>query len=349
MTASDASTNGGGVTASTELTPFGALASQCPIRGDIIENSDVPGVLTVGLFDGIAALRVAADVLQWNVLGHISVEKSTEAARVVERRFPSTIFVADVQSITLDMVKEWSTRFPQVSVILLGGGPPCQGVSGLNASKKGALKDSRSCLFTHVARIRELLMACFPWAQVRSLMESVASMSGEDEEVTSQSFGSYPWFIDAAGASLARRPRLYWIDWELQENVDCAQGTTPSGRKSITLQAELTQSDFVENRWILSEDTKLCTFTTSRPRSSPGYKPAGIHDCSPEEVERWVQDRHRFPPYQYKTMNLLHNKHGQVRLPSIREREVMMGFPRDYTMNCVQRRTRGLYLTKTSV
>lgn len=80
MTASDASTTGGGVTASTELTPFGVVASQCQIRGDVIEQSDVTGVLTVGLFDGIAALRVAIDVLQWNVLGHVSVEKSPRAS-----------------------------------------------------------------------------------------------------------------------------------------------------------------------------------------------------------------------------------------------------------------------------
>lgn len=74
------------------------------MRVDIIESTDVPVVLTVGLFDGIAALRVAADVLQWNVVAHISVEKSAEAARVVESRFPKTLFVNDVQSIDLPMV-----------------------------------------------------------------------------------------------------------------------------------------------------------------------------------------------------------------------------------------------------
>ena len=63
VTASDASTSGGGVTASQGLTAYGTVASACLTRGDILEPSEVSGVLTIGLFDGIAALRVAADAL----------------------------------------------------------------------------------------------------------------------------------------------------------------------------------------------------------------------------------------------------------------------------------------------
>lgn len=101
-----------------------------------MEPVDVSQVLTVGLFDGIGGLRVAADALGWNVVGHISVETSDSAARVVESRFPSTIRVSDVRQVNPEMVKEWALKFSQVSLILLGAGPPCQGVSGLNASKK---------------------------------------------------------------------------------------------------------------------------------------------------------------------------------------------------------------------
>ena len=39
------------------------------------------------------------------------------------------------------MVREWSRDYSQASVVLVGGGPPCQGVSGLNSDRKGALKD----------------------------------------------------------------------------------------------------------------------------------------------------------------------------------------------------------------
>ena len=43
----------------------------------------------VGLFDGIAALRLALGLLGCKVFGQISVESSPHARRVVESRFPS--------------------------------------------------------------------------------------------------------------------------------------------------------------------------------------------------------------------------------------------------------------------
>ncbi|CAL1141087.1 unnamed protein product, partial [Cladocopium goreaui] len=241
VTASDASTTGGGVTASNKLSPAGCVAAQCPVRGDVVEPTDITGVLTVGLFDGISGLRVAADVLGWNVMGHISVERSPEAARVVESRFPNTIHVSNVQDITGEMVKDWSLKFSQVGLILLGAGPPCQGVSGLNAARKGALRDERSAVFQHVPRVRDLLKAAFPWAQVQTLMESVASMDQSDEEIMSASFGATPWYIDAGNVSLAHRPRLYWTEWELVAEEDATLDVLPSG-----LNPNLRVQDLVE-------------------------------------------------------------------------------------------------------
>lgn len=183
VTASDASTQGGGICASTQVSPAGAVAAQCDIRGDVLEPTDVTQVLTIGMFDGISGLRVAADSLGWNVAGHISIEKSGQAARVVESRFPNTVHVADVELVNEAMVLDWSLKFSQVGLIFIGAGPPCQGVSGLNAQKKGALRDARSVLFKHVRHVRELVQRVFPWAQVRCLMESVASMDSKDEQV----------------------------------------------------------------------------------------------------------------------------------------------------------------------
>lgn len=73
--------------------------------------------------------------------GHISVEKTLEGRRVVEAAFAESIFVEDVALVNSQMVSEWAGRFSQVGLVLLGAGPPCQGVSGLNADKRGALKD----------------------------------------------------------------------------------------------------------------------------------------------------------------------------------------------------------------
>ena len=212
VTASDASTTGGGITASTGLTGFGQAAAGAKVRGDLADPGDLTAMLTIGLFDGIGALRVAADALGLGVIGHISVQKK-EASRVLESRFPSTLFVdGGVEAVDEETVRSWAARYSQAAVVLIGAGPPCQGVSGLNANRRGALRDHRSCLFSHVARIRELVRVHFCWAQVRYLAESVMSMDEGDRKVMTESFGDVPVSIDAAGVSLARRPRLYWCD-----------------------------------------------------------------------------------------------------------------------------------------
>lgn len=341
VTASDASTTGGGVTASQGLTAYGTVASACLTRGDILEPSEVAGVLTIGLFDGIAALRVAADALGWNVLGHVSIEKSAPASRVVESRFPGALFVQDVEEVDANLVQQWAQQFTQVALVLIGAGPPCQGVSGLNAARKGALRDQRSCLFTHVSRIRGLVKQAFPWAQVQALMENVASMDGADEGVMSISFGGPPWYIDAAGVSLAHRPRLYWLEWELLEAPGVQFGSTPKGRRTVKLEASLDEEQFLSPGWRKVSDAPFPTFTTSRPQEKPGYKPAGLHQCEPHEKERWQKDAHRFPPYQYQDKHCVRNKRGDLRVPNIQEREVIMGFPKDYTFSCVVKGQQG--------
>ena len=74
VTASDASTTGGGFCVTSGLTAYGVSALAAPVRGDIPEAFDYIQVLTIGLFDGIAALRVAADLLHLPMAGHVSVE-----------------------------------------------------------------------------------------------------------------------------------------------------------------------------------------------------------------------------------------------------------------------------------
>ena len=96
-------------------------------------------MLSVGLFDGIGALRVALDTLGVQVIGHVSVEKEAAARRVVEAHYPGTVSLSAVEDINEEVVQSWATRFSQCALVLLGAGPPCQGVSGLNCERQGAL------------------------------------------------------------------------------------------------------------------------------------------------------------------------------------------------------------------
>ena len=273
VTASDASTSGGGVCVSRGLSPFGMAASLCQVRGDVPEEMDLCPVLSIGMFDGIGALRVALDLLGAPVCGHISIEKSPEAQRVVEANFPDSLWVDDVEKVDEQMVQQWALTFGSVGVVVVGAGPPCQGVSGLNCDRKGALKDLRSRLFIHVPRVFKLVRRCFPWAQVHSLTENVASMDGPDCEVMNHEFELQPWYIDSHLMSLCHRPRLYWITWEVQEGPGVeifwgSDGKLPV-QGQIDLIAEISDKAFLEPGWEKVSPKPFPTFTTSKRRPAP--------------------------------------------------------------------------------
>ena len=192
VTCSDASTSGGGVCCSKGLTSVGHMASLGELRGRMANSISEHSVLLIGLFDGIGALRVAMDLQETYVLGYVSVEMCSNARRVVESHYPGVEHIDDVANISAEVVRGWSLRYSQCSLVIIGAGPPCQGVSGLNSDRRGALKDGRSCLFAHVPRIRDEAQRHFSWAQVHVLMESVSSMDQKDRDIMSEGFGDQP-------------------------------------------------------------------------------------------------------------------------------------------------------------
>ena len=342
VTCSDASTSGGGVCASTGVSKLGALVSQGSLRGELPELRTEHRILSVGLFDGIGALRVALDLIGASVIGHVSVEKDAEAQRVVESHFPEAVCVSDVSSVDDAMVAGWARDFSQASLVILGGGPPCQGVSGLNAQRRGALRDERSCLFVHVKRIWRLLQKHFPWCAVHALMESVASMDESDQQVMSEDFGSPPLLCDAGSMTWCHRPRLYWVSWEVTAGPGAHMEADTTKLTRLVLTAEQDLEEVCQEGWIKVDPSQAFpTFTTSRPRDRAGHRPAGIKQCSVEDLTRWSNDRFRYPPYQYQAKHLLINKKDELRLPSIEEKEYLMGFPIKYTSNCMAKARKG--------
>ena len=53
-----------------------------------------------------------------------------------------------------------------------------------------------------------------------------------------------PVVIDAMGVSLARRPRLYWVDWELQTADDAVAYTDEWGRPGLNLRGAPVEAGF---------------------------------------------------------------------------------------------------------
>ena len=102
----------------------------------------------------------------------------------------------------------------------------------------------------------------------------------------------------------------------------------------VMLEAPYDINAFLEPGWTKVSDEAFPTFTTSRPRTSPGRKPAGIKQCTEIELKDWAEDWHRSPPYQYQTKFRVQDKRKNTRLLNCDEREVMMGFPKGYSTAC---------------
>ena len=79
-------------------------------------------MLAVGLFDGIAAVRCAWDLLGLAVCGFVSVECEPAAKRVVASAWPGVLQVIDMLDIDGDMIRAWRRKFPTAVYVLLSAG-----------------------------------------------------------------------------------------------------------------------------------------------------------------------------------------------------------------------------------
>ena len=154
-----------------------------------------------------------------------------------------------------------------------------------------------------------------------------------------------PWFIDSHQMSLAHRPRLYWISWELVEKPGVEIYLGSDGRLPIQgqvdLKAAVEEENFLEPGWRRAENKPFPTFTTSRPSATPMRRQAGLKDCDEEELATLRLASHKFPPYQFKRCHCLRDSKGSLRPPSILEREAILGFPTGYTSQCLKKALQG--------
>ena len=339
VTASDASQAGGGLCSSAGLTSFGLKASTSHVRGDMFEGFEEGGLLVVSVFDGIGSLRIALDALGAEVAGYVSVESCPAARRVVESAFPMVISLSDIREVSKEVVQQWAAAFPKVRGVLLGGGPPCQGVSGLNASRRGALEDPRSSLYQHYVRVRDLITETFRWCSVHFVMESVSSMDEKDRAIYSRAVGILPYQVDARDVSLCRRPRLWWFNWSLSDRpgMEIVNPATSQAQDygEIFLEAQVNERDFLKPGWNRVDGSRpFSTFTTAQASAKPRFAPAGLSKSSAADRSAWQKDRHRFPPFQYQKANgVVHRKKGW-RMLEIQEKEAIMGFPIGHTEHC---------------
>ena len=338
VTASDASESGGGLSYSSGLTEFGVQAMSKNIRGLNDSISDDNQVLVISLFDGIGACRVALDLIGAKVAGYVAIEPDAAARRVVECAFGSTEFVTSVTLLTDEVVRSWTCKYSRASLILLVAGAPCQ--SSAVSSDKTETDNQFRCLCREIPQIQGLLKRHFVWAELFVLVQSLTSTPLTDRQSMTRCMGFLPYELDASGITPCRQARMFWFNWQAQgeEGVQISRPLTATSHDfgRIEFLLDSAPEPYLTPGWSLAGGAghKLPCFATSRPKASPDKSSPGIESCSDRDLEYWGLDRFRFPAYQYKFQHgLLHHKHGW-RLPNLKEREAMLGFPLDFTLEC---------------
>ena len=340
-TASDASMLGGGVCASDGVTQFGASVAALPFRGETFHEVPEGGVVCVGLFDGVSGLRVSLEAIRARICLHVSVETNPEARRVVESAFPNVEFVDQVQDITPELCQKWAAKASSAKIVIVGAGPPYQGVSSVDKQDQAEIDGHPfNSLHVYVKPIVRMLEKAFSWTKVHFLQESVFSVSAKDRSAYTKQAEVLPYMIPASGISPTRRDRLYWFDWPLEGSDSILLYPPPNSHSTsygeVQFKVDLNAVGILEPGWRFHDEVSAFqTFTTAQPSVEPSRYPAGANRCQTHELQRWREDEHRFPPYQYCDRNILWHNTQAPRPASVSERERAMGYPLGYTSNCM--------------
>ena len=154
----------------------------------------------LSLFDGISCGMVALERANIPVERYVAYEIDENAIKVSKHNYPQIEHCGDVTKADFTQYKGFD---------LLIGGSPCQDLSVYKTSSAEGwrgLDGDKSKLFYHYVRaLKEARPKYF-------LLENVASMSKESEEVISEILGVKSIFINSAWVSAAERERLYWTN-----------------------------------------------------------------------------------------------------------------------------------------
>lgn len=154
----------------------------------------------LSLFDGISCARVALKKAGISVEEYYASEVDKYAIQISQKNFPDIVQLGDVKKINYKGIEKFSYKFD-----LLIGGSPCQDLSIAKANRKG-LDGERSGLFWEYVRI--LKEAKPTWF----ILENVASMAKDQQEIISKTLGVQPIMINAALLSAQNRKRLFWTN-----------------------------------------------------------------------------------------------------------------------------------------
>jgi len=151
----------------------------------------------LSLFDGISCARVALERAGIKVRDYYALEIDKYAIQISQKNYPLILQLGDV--------KKYHYCGNKGEFDLLIGGSPCQDLSIAKRNRKG-LDGERSGLFWEYVRIlKETKPKYF-------ILENVASMHKDAQDLITKTLGVEPIMINAALVSAQQRKRLFWTN-----------------------------------------------------------------------------------------------------------------------------------------
>eukprot|EP00971_Amphidinium_carterae_P325843 6456343-Amphidinium_carterae.1 len=89
-----------------------------------------------------------------------------------------------------------------------------------------------------------------------------------------------------------------------------------------------------------SLSSALPTFVRPIPREAPPLDPSGEYRLDHAAWLRWEADCFNYPPYHYCAEAMMLDPNGDLRLPTINEKELLLGYPLDHTYSVGARQQR---------
>lgn len=158
----------------------------------------------LSLFDGISCGMVAAERAGLKIDNYYAYEIDQNAIKISKKNYPSIVHCGDV-------ITEDFTKYEGIDLVI--GGSPCQSLSITTGANRTNL-DGKSRLFFEFARaLKESCPKYF-------LFENVASMNEESEHIISECLGCKPVYINSENFSAQNRPRLYWTNIPLNNEIN---------------------------------------------------------------------------------------------------------------------------------
>eukprot|EP00438_Fugacium_kawagutii_P024621 Skav207650 [mRNA] locus=scaffold2758:77333:83766:+ [translate_table: standard] len=348
VTASDACESGGGACFASRLSRLGEeellKKMEEPIPEKQLPSLDFregqEKIVVIDLFAGIGGLERALKLAGVSPWFSVAVEKDPDCRRCLRRNFPGMEFWTDITTVTKEKVKSWLKRIPDATGVITGMGSPCQGLSSLSVDRKH-LEDPRSKLFYAGAEVIRMVKEVAEEEGMWSL-NLVENVVPDDTDIREMSrvLGHWPVMIEAGLLSRVRRPRLYWVDVDLADMEEVERYRTESF--TVLEYGSVFEENEVflepDHTWEASADpaVRFPTFTRSIPRKAPPKAPAGLRNTPPDAEVRWREDQYRYPPYTYRAEYMVKAPGGELQPLQARERERLMGFLPDHTLQMVR-------------